>query len=150
MNTQQYKASQPLLYRVSASAGTALDIRCAWGLANVLSIEDSESPNVHHFDSIEDCLQEAEALGYRDGLASTLPPCFVGTALAGAWNVGAANRSECEESRGGTKEEWDALSPEAQAASWDSFDVLCARGIGDTHHFYQVLMKQCMVGYVGH
>ncbi|QUN44944.1 hypothetical protein KEH59_01525 (plasmid) [Burkholderia contaminans] len=51
---------------------------------------------------------------------------------------------------GGTKEEWDALSPEAQAASWDSFDVLCARGIGDTHHFYQVLMKQCMVGYVGH
>ncbi|VWC79323.1 hypothetical protein BLA39750_01079 [Burkholderia lata] len=150
MNTQQYKASQPLVSRVSASAGTPLDIRCAWGLANVLSIEDFESPNVHHFDSIQDCLQEAEALGYREGLTGTLPSCFVGTPLAGAWNSGAVIRSECEESRGGTKEEWDALSPEAQSASWDSFHEQCASGVGDTHRFYNLLMKEWMVGYVGH
>ncbi|MDN7445575.1 hypothetical protein QZM64_41155 [Burkholderia cepacia] len=150
MNTEQYEASKLLRSRVSLSAGTPLDIRCAWGLANVLSIEDDESPNAHHFDSIQDCLREAEALGYRDGLNGTVPTWFIGTPLARAWEAGAASRSECAEYREGTQEEWDAMSPEAQSASWDSFHEQCARGVGDSHRFYNLLMKEWMVGYVGH
>ena len=150
MNTQQYEASTSLQIRVSARTGSPLDIRCAWGLANLLSLADYATPNPHGFDTVEDCMHEAEAMGYRDGLKAALPQWFVGTPLASAWDAGAASRCECEMYRGGSKDEWDALSPEARSANWESFHEHCAAGVGDRHYFFELLMKEWMVGYVGH
>lgn len=144
MNAQQNKD------RVSAREGTPLAIHCAWTLANLLGLSDLDSHNPLELDSAEDCLREAEELGYREELDATVPLWFVGTPLEQAWNAGANLRCECEMYRGGTREEWDALSPEEQSASWDSFHELCASGVGERHWFYDLLMKEWMVGYVGH
>ncbi|PNE59776.1 hypothetical protein A8H39_01105 [Paraburkholderia fungorum] len=150
MNAQRNQSLNHLQRRVSASEGSPLAIHCAWTLANLLGINDFEDPNPFGFDSTEDCLRESEALGYREGLTGTVPFWFAGTPLATAWNAGADFRCECEMYRGGTQEEWDALSPEEQSASCDSFHDLCASGVGERHHFYDLLMKKWMVGYVGH
>lgn len=150
MNAQQNQSPKHLQRRVSASEGSPLAIHCAWTLAKLLGINDFEDPNPFGFDSAEDCLREAEELGYREGLTGAVPSWFVGTPLAKAWHAGEDLRCKCEMYRGGTQEEWDALSPEEQSASWDSFHDLCASGVGERHHFYELLMKEWMVGYVGH
>lgn len=138
---------------VSAGTGTASAIHGAWMLANLLGINNYKDFNPHGLDSVQDCLVEADALGNREGLHAAeadVPHWFVGTELADAWKGGFAFRREYEEDRGGTQEEWDALSAEEQDASWDSFHDLCASGVGDRHPYYELLMSKHLVDYVGH
>jgi hypothetical protein len=136
--------------KVSNCKGSPLDIRCGWALAKILGVDDFDDANPLGIDSVFGWLEEAEALGYRDGLKGDVPLLFVGTPLEIHWKSGANDRSEYEATRGGTEEEWDALPPDVQDPKWDSFHELCARGIGDEHHFYDVLMAKWLVGYVGH
>ena len=50
----------------------------------------------------------------------------------------------------GSEAEWQSLSDEEQREAWDEFHARCAEGVADSLYFYAVLMKQHLVGYVGH
>lgn len=136
--------------KVSQCNGAPLDIRCGWSLATVLGVNDHSDTTSIGVDATHWWLSEAETLGYRDGLTETVPLHFVGTPLEGAWESGAKARDFCEAYRGGTQQEWNALSSEAQDRYWDSFHDMCDRGIGDDHYYYEILMARHLVGYVGH
>lgn len=134
--------------KVSAAEGSPLAVHCAWTLAKMLGINDLGDFNPHGLSTVDDCLQEAEALGYRDGAQDAVPVWFVGTPLAESWDSGAQAR--CEAGQAGTQEEWDAMSQEDQEESSNSFHEMCERGVGDNHRFYDLLMSRWLVGYCGH
>ncbi len=50
----------------------------------------------------------------------------------------------------GTNAEWEALTDAEKAGHWEQFHCLCEQGTADQMYFYQVLMNQWLVGYVGH
>lgn len=50
----------------------------------------------------------------------------------------------------GTEEEWNALSREQQDVQWETFHELNVLGTADNMYFYKVMMKEFLVGYVGH
>lgn len=50
----------------------------------------------------------------------------------------------------GSLDEFNALSAEERSKEWDEFHSLCAQGIADDMYFFDVMMKQWLVGYVGH
>lgn len=47
-------------------------------------------------------------------------------------------------------EEFNALSEVEQNEQWEDFHSKCAEGTADNMYFYDVLMSQWLVGYVGH
>jgi hypothetical protein len=129
---------------------SANDIRVGYALACILKIDGPDDFNVIGIDDRYDWMSAAEQLGYATEPGGSVPALFEATPLAGYWEKGHRLRCASEMNRPGTREEWDELSAEAQSSEWDSFQVLCARGIGDEHRFYSLLMEQWMVGYVGH
>ena len=49
----------------------------------------------------------------------------------------------------GTRDEWNTLTAEEQSAEWDSFHQKNATGTADDLYFYEVMMVDYLVGYVG-
>lgn len=50
----------------------------------------------------------------------------------------------------GSREEWDALTAEDQSEQWESFHEMDASGTADTLYFYEVVMAEHLIDYVGH
>jgi hypothetical protein len=50
----------------------------------------------------------------------------------------------------GTRIEWNALTVEEQSVEWDSFHEANATGTADNLYFYEVMMADYLVDYVGH
>lgn len=50
----------------------------------------------------------------------------------------------------GLRDERDALTVEEQSAEWDSFHEANAIGTADDLYFYEILMAEYLVDYVGH
>lgn len=147
---QQIVTVHGLKLRSFNSGCSPADIRVGYALASILKIDSSDDFNAIGIDDRYDWLNAAERLGYDTDPGGDVPALFQGTPLAGHWEAGHRSRCFCEAHRPGTQEEWDDLSEEQQSNEWDDFHSLCARGIGDEHYFYSLLMSKWMVGYVGH
>jgi len=119
-------------------------------LACILKIDGSDDFNAIGISDRYEWMDAAEGLGYSTAPGADVPAWFKDTPLAGRWEAGHRFRCECESNRPGTQEEWDQLSDGEKSSEWESFHDLCARGIGDEHSFYSLLMRKWMVGYVGH
>jgi len=50
----------------------------------------------------------------------------------------------------GTRDKWNALNPEEKSAEWTSFHEANAIGTADELYFYEVMMADFLVDYVGH
>lgn len=77
---------------------------------------------------------------------------FEGTPLMTSYLAGHREHQEYLDDlpASGSLKEFNALSDEERSKEWDEFHALCAQGIADDMYFYEVMMKQWQVGYVGH
>jgi len=133
----------------ASNCSTPLDIRCGYALARIFLKAGCSSSNVIGLDEADEWEMAAEVLGYHAKADEDVPVQFLGTPLATLWANGYNARRESEQPEG-TQEEWDRLSPDEQGSQWDRFHELCAKGAGEDHYFYSLLMPQWLVGYVGH
>lgn len=124
----------------------SLNIRCAFSLARLLAVgEDREE--------LESLLIDdgPKSDAFSLGLSSSnddVPPLFLGTPLAFAWQCGRDERVDQEVSVG-SREEWETLSQAEQCAEWEDFHDRCRAGTADEMYFYSVMMDMHLVGYVG-
>ena len=133
---------------VSAQFAAAIDLKMDLVLASVFR-KHGVAPDVDE----KEISFEAMILGYGHSYSEAVRRVFEGTLLEEAYLSGRKNyedlRAEMVASSG-SKEEWNALSLDEQAAQWEEFHEFCAQGVADSMYFYRVMMDIHLVGYVGH
>lgn len=124
----------------------ALKLRCDLALVTLCRKHGLETPVDE-----SDLAGEAHSLGYSHSDAPSPSILFRGTVLANHYSAGAyCHYLHCTNDNVGTQEEWDALTLDQQFSEWEEFHELCMIGVADEMYFYEVLMRQHLVGYVGH